>query len=76
MLIMIKKKKQSKYHLEIVEIRLKCHTSQRPVSKKGVSKRAVSLMNLITNLKISWLELLEVADREPYNKKTNFFFNF
>ena len=53
MLIMMKKKKQSKYHLEIVEIRLKCHTSQRPVSKKGVSKRAVSLMNLITNLRIS-----------------------
>ena len=36
--------------------------------KRGVSKRAVSLMYLITNLRISWLELLEVIDWEPYNK--------
>ena len=44
--------------------------------KRGVSKRAVPLMYLIINLRTSWLELLEVADWEPYNKKINFFFNF
>ena len=44
--------------------------------KRGVSKRAVSLMYLITNLRISWLELLEVADWEPYNKKLTFSLNF
>ena len=37
--------------------------------ERGVSKRAVSLMHLITNLRISWLELLEVANWEPYNKQ-------
>ena len=40
--------------------------------KKGVSKRAVSLMYLITNLRISWLVPLEVVDWEPYNKKLTF----
>ena len=44
--------------------------------KRGVSKRAVSLMYLITNLRISWLELLEVADWEPYNKKLTFSLTF
>ena len=44
--------------------------------KRDVSKRAVSLMYLITNLRISRLELLKVADWEPYNKKLNFSVTF
>ena len=44
--------------------------------KRGVSKRAVSLIYLITNLRISWLELLEVADWESYNKKLTFYLTF
>ena len=30
----------------------------------------------MTNLRISWLELLEVADWEPYNKKLTFSLTF
>ena len=37
--------------------------------KKCLSKWPVSLMYLITNLRISWLKLLEIADCESYNKK-------
>ena len=37
--------------------------------KRGLSKQTVSLMQLITNLSISGLKLLKVADWEPYNKK-------
>ena len=33
-------------------------------------------MYLITNLRISSLELLEVVDWEPYNKKLNFSLTF
>ena len=44
--------------------------------KRGVSKRAVSLMHLIINLRISWLEPLEVAYWEPYNKKLTFSLTF
>ena len=42
--------------------------------KRSVLKRTVSLM--YTNLRISWLELLEVADWEPYNKKLTFSLTF
>ena len=44
--------------------------------ERGVSKRAVSLMHLITNLRIWWLKLLEVADWEPYNEKLTFSLTF
>ena len=33
-------------------------------------------MYLIRDLRISWLELLEVADWEPYNKKLTFSLTF
>ena len=54
------------------------------VSKKSIKKslawtkkRCIKMSNffnvlVITNLRISWLELLKVADWEPYNKKLTF----
>ena len=41
--------------------------------KRDVLKRAVCLMHLVANLRISWLDVLEVVDWEPYNKKLTFF---
>ena len=62
--------KQKKYSKKKTKIR---HKKSLVWKKKGPSKLPVLLMQLITNLRISWLKLTEVAYWQPYKKDWHYF---